>query len=182
MEGWGTGQAWLVSSPLLNTTKRIWHLIELVQQNLTLYIGTFDISVILHHLTSMATWNCSCSFLSCSASARHPGIVKEAISIASVFWIHRITWPGQLWAWEHDLGQESWQSLNISDSLSLPGWRPSERWRAERTALTWSAGWSPGPPCPLPAPEKIGIVMMMVVMVMLVMMVVMMVMVLFVYS
>ena len=50
-----------------------------------------DFSLFLLWLTSMATWNCSCSFLSCSASARQPGMVKLAISMASVFWIHRIT-------------------------------------------------------------------------------------------
>ena len=43
-------------------------------------------------LTSMATWNCSCSFFSCSASCRQPGMVKLAISMASVSLIHRITW------------------------------------------------------------------------------------------
>ena len=44
----------------------------------------------------MATWNCSCSFLSCSASAKQPGMVKLAISIASVFWIQRITLTHQI--------------------------------------------------------------------------------------
>ena len=44
----------------------------------------------------MATWNCSCSFFNCSASCRQPGIVKLAISIASVSRIHRITWREDL--------------------------------------------------------------------------------------
>ena len=39
----------------------------------------------------MATWNCSCSFFSCSASWRQPGMVKLAMSMASVSRIQRIT-------------------------------------------------------------------------------------------
>ncbi len=42
-------------------------------------------------LTSMATWKCSCSFLSCSASSRQLGQTSPAVSIDSPFRIHVIT-------------------------------------------------------------------------------------------